>query len=246
MGIESAVDAAKHDHLGCRLGNVHLEFEEESIQLSLREWVGALVLHGVLRCNHQKAVAERAALSVGGDLALFHRLEERRLGLRRRPVDLVRKQGVGEDRPFAELERPRVLAVDAGPDNVGREQVGGELDSGEAGIERRRERPRHQRLRGARHSLQEHMPATEDGDVQPVDDLELADHRATHGLVQYRAQCGGVALACHGGHCACHLTAAPVHWRSQASTSRARRSSWLSSGRPDASERAWASNAASA
>ena len=102
--VEPAVDAAQHHDLGRRLGDVHLELEEESIELRLGEWVGALVLHGVLGGHDEKAIAERAALAVGGDLALLHRLEERRLGLGRRAVDLVGEQRVGEDRALAELE----------------------------------------------------------------------------------------------------------------------------------------------
>ena len=39
--------------------------------------------------------------AVDGDLALLHRLEQRRLGLRRGPVDLVGEHDVGEQRARA-------------------------------------------------------------------------------------------------------------------------------------------------
>ena len=74
--------------------------------------------------------------AVDRDLPLGHRLEQRRLRLRRRPVDLVDEQDVGEDRAGAELEVARLLVVDREPGDVGRLQVGRALDA------RSRSRPR--------------------------------------------------------------------------------------------------------
>ena len=55
----------------------------------------------------------RAALD--RDLPLLHRLEQRRLRLRGRPVDLVGEQQVREDRPGPELEVAAALVVDDSP-----------------------------------------------------------------------------------------------------------------------------------
>src|SRR6185437_1162465 len=77
MGVEPAVDAAKHHDLRRRLGDVDLELEEE-------------------------AIAEAAAFTVGRGLTFLHRLEQGGLSLGRSPVDLVGEEGVGEDRTFAE------------------------------------------------------------------------------------------------------------------------------------------------
>src|SRR6202049_3760947 len=93
MRIEPAIDAAQQDDLGRRFGHVHLELEEEAIELRLGERVRALVLDGVLGGHDKKTVTERAARSGGRDLTLLHRLEEGRLRFRRRSVDLVGKQG---------------------------------------------------------------------------------------------------------------------------------------------------------
>ena len=49
------------------------------------------------------------------DLPLLHRLEQRGLRLRRRAVDLVAEEQVGEDRARPELEVARALVVDAEP-----------------------------------------------------------------------------------------------------------------------------------
>ncbi len=92
-----------------RLRDVHLELEEEAIELCLRQRVGSLVLDGILCRHNQKAIAERAALAVRRDLAFLHRLEERGLGFGGRTVDLVGEQRVGEDRSFAEFEGARLL-----------------------------------------------------------------------------------------------------------------------------------------
>jgi len=59
-------------------------------------------------------------LAVDGDLALLHRLEERRLGLRRGSVDLVREHDVREHGPGLELEALCFLVEDVRADDVRR------------------------------------------------------------------------------------------------------------------------------
>ena len=146
MGVEAGVDPPQHRRLGLLVGGVDGDLEEEAVELRLGQRVGALVLDRVLGGHHHEAIAERAGGAVGGDLALLHRLEQRGLGLRRGAVDLVGEQRVGEDRPRPELELGAVRAPHAGADDVRGEQVGGELQPGEPGVDGRRGAPRHQRL----------------------------------------------------------------------------------------------------
>ena len=61
------------------------------------------------------------------DLTLLHDLEQRRLHHRGRAVDLVREQEVAEDGAELGVERRVVGAVDARPDEVGRDEIGREL-----------------------------------------------------------------------------------------------------------------------
>ena len=61
------------------------------------------------------------------DLALLHRLQQRRLGLRRRAVDLVGEQDVREHRPAPELELAGLRVVDERAGHVARHEVRGEL-----------------------------------------------------------------------------------------------------------------------
>ena len=112
--IEPLVVAAQHLLLllGGRVAD--LQLEQEAVELRLGQRVGALVLDRVLRGDDDERVGQRAGLALDRDLPLLHRLEQRRLGLGRRAVDLVGEQQVGEHRPLAEPElarRPGRLAL---------------------------------------------------------------------------------------------------------------------------------------
>ena len=94
-------------------------------------------------------------VAVDGHLVLLHRLEQRGLRLRRRAVDLVGEQHVGEHRPGREREL-------AGPQRhrpgeVRREHVRRELHAPERHAERTRHRVREQRLRDAGHAFEQHV-----------------------------------------------------------------------------------------
>ena len=67
--------------------------EQEAVELRLGQRERALELDRVLRREHEERLGQRVRLAVDGDLPLLHRLEQRRLRLRRRAVDLV-----GEER----------------------------------------------------------------------------------------------------------------------------------------------------
>ena len=97
--------------------------------------------------------------AVDADLTLGHRLQQRRLGLGRRAVDLVGQQQIGEDRPGPELEPARLHVVDGRAEQVGGQQVGRELHPLEVQAQRRGERPRDQRLAEAGQILDEDVPA---------------------------------------------------------------------------------------
>ena len=126
-----------------------------------------------------------------GDLPLGHDLEQRRLHLGRRAVDLVGEHEVGEHR--AELDVEGVLAglVDAGADDVGGHQVGGELQAGERAADRRRQGLDGQGLRHAGHALEQHVAAGQQGDEHALDQAVLADDDPLD-LEQHPLQPGGV------------------------------------------------------
>ena len=142
--------------LGARVVDEHLH--EEAVALRLGQRVDALGLDRVLRGEHEERVGQRVGDAADGDLPLGHDLEQRRLHLGRRAVDLVGEHEVGEHR--AELDVERVLAglVDAGADDVGRHQVGGELQAGERAADGRGQGLDGQGLRHAGHALEQHVP----------------------------------------------------------------------------------------
>src|SRR6185503_2472658 len=126
---------------------------------------------------------ERLVEAVGApldrDAVLLHRLEQRRLRLRRRAVDFVREHDVGEDRAGRELHlppsRPRVFLHEVGACDVGRHQVGRELDARELQVEGLRHRVDEQRLGQSRRADDEAVAADEERVQDLVDDLFLAD-----------------------------------------------------------------------
>ena len=69
--------------------------------------IGALELDRVLGRDHHERSRQAVGVRVDGDLALLHRLEQRRLRLGRGPVDLVGEHDVGEHAAGAELELVR-------------------------------------------------------------------------------------------------------------------------------------------
>ena len=81
--------------------------------------------------------------------------------------------------PRQELERTlpghRIVLDDFGAGDVGRHQVGRELDALEGQVERLGERAHHERLGQAGHADQQAVAAAEDRHQQLVEDLILAD-----------------------------------------------------------------------
>jgi hypothetical protein len=114
-----------------------------------------------------------------GHLMLLHRFEQRRLGLGRRAVDLVGENHVAEDRAFQELERPQagglVFLNDFGAGDVGRHQVGSELNAAELEREGLGQGADHQRLGQPWHADEQAVPFGEHRDQQLFDHLLLAD-----------------------------------------------------------------------
>jgi hypothetical protein len=94
----------EHLHLVVARGQADVQLEQEAVELRLGQRVGALVLDRVLRRADDERVGQQPGRAVDRHLPLLHRLEQRRLRLRRRAVDLVGEQQVGEDRARAEGE----------------------------------------------------------------------------------------------------------------------------------------------
>ena len=165
---------------------------QEPVELGLGQLVGALVLDRVVRGQDDERLRQQPGLPVHADLALAHGLEQRRLGLRRRPVDLVGQQQLGEHRPRPEHHVGRPLVIQRSADHVGRQQVGGELDAGEIQAEHPGEGPGDQGLAQPGQVLEQDVAARQDADQDQLEGPAAADDRALE-LVQHgRAGRGGL------------------------------------------------------
>ena len=161
--VGRAVDATgEHVHLSLAARIPERRAQEEAVELRLGERIRPLVLDRVLRRDHEERRLEPMCRALDRRLALLHRLEERRLGLRRSTVDLVREEEVGEDRPRPELEVAVALVPDRRAGDVRGHEVGGELDAREAHAQDLREGPGRERLREARVVLEQDVPVREE------------------------------------------------------------------------------------
>ena len=156
---------------------------QEAVQLRLRQRVGALVLDRVLRREDQEWALQLPRAVLARDLTLLHRLQQRRLRLRRRAIDLVAEQHVREDRPGLEAEIADSLVIDRRPGHVRRHEVGRELHAGESKAGHRGERTGDQRLGEARVVLDQHVPVRQQPEEDELERVALAHDGPLH-LVQ--------------------------------------------------------------
>ena len=159
-----ALEAALHHVVllvGGRVAEAHPH--QEPVELGLGQRVGALVLDRVRGRQHVEGVGQGERLALHGRLPLLHRLQQRRLGLRRRPVDLVGEHQPGEQRTATELEAALLLVVEEGAGDVGRQQVGGELHPREVQAQHPGQAPRRQGLAEPGEVLEQHVALGQDG-----------------------------------------------------------------------------------
>ena len=127
--------------------------------------------------SRKNGVGSASGRAVDRDLVLGHRLEQRRLGLRHRAVDLVDEQHVREHRAGPEVELPLAWIPDRQAGHVGRLDVRRALDAVRLrALDRAGERARQHGLGGARHVLEQHVPAARERGEHDADLLPLADH----------------------------------------------------------------------
>ena len=160
--------------LGC--GIVQAVAEHEPVELGLGQLERAALLDRVLGGDHQERRRQLERLVADRHAPLLHGLEQGALHLGRGSVDLVGQEQVGEDRPLVHAEIVGPLVEDLRADDVGGEQVDGELDAGEVEVDRLGQGRDQERLGQARHALKQQMPAGEQRDQEPLDDDVLADH----------------------------------------------------------------------
>jgi len=110
-------------------GVAEADAQHEAIQLSLRQRKGTLILDGILRRQHHEWGLQRVGATIDGDLALFHRLQQRRLGFGRGAIDLVDEDDLGVNRARAKLKFARLLVKDGHPGHVAWQHIRRKLDT---------------------------------------------------------------------------------------------------------------------
>ncbi len=97
---------------------LHQQLEQKAVELRLGQRIGAFKFHWILRRDDQKHGRQRHALTLDGDLVLFHRLEQRRLRLGRCSIHLVGHDHIGKNGPAAERESRARRLEHAGAQDV--------------------------------------------------------------------------------------------------------------------------------
>jgi len=169
--------------------------EHEPVQLGFGEFERPGLLDRILGGDDEERRRELQTLATQGDLALLHGFKHGALHLRSRAVDLVREQQVREDRPAVNTEFAGLLIDDFGPEDVRRQHIDGELDPLEVEVDGLGNGVDQERLREARHALQQQVAAGEERDHHAFDDDVLADDDQadafTHGADELLGGLGG-------------------------------------------------------
>ena len=110
------------------VGVAQAHAHQETVELRFRQPEGAELLMRILRRHYEKWLRERMRHAVDADLPLFHRLEQGALRLGAGAVDLVGQQQLREHRSGPELELLGDPIEHRDADDVGRQQVAGELE----------------------------------------------------------------------------------------------------------------------
>lgn len=113
------------------VGIAELKTQEKPVELRFRQRVSARLFARVLGGDDHEGTGKRVGHAVDGGLPLFHGLEERALGAGGGTVDLVGQKERGEEGPGHEAEAPVGRAVDLRTDDVGGQEVAGELQAAE-------------------------------------------------------------------------------------------------------------------
>ena len=118
-------------------------------------------------------------MTFDGNRTFLHGFEQSRLRFRRRTVDFVRQNDVGENRSFDEYAAAfsggAIFFDDFGSGNVGRHQVGRELDALEIEVQDLRDGRDQQCLGQAGNAGDDRVTAGQHRNHDLIDDIFLAD-----------------------------------------------------------------------
>ena len=147
-------------------GIVDDHLQHETVHLGLGQRIGSLLLDGVLGGHHEERTGKGKCVAANRHLMFLHSLEQSTLHLGRGTVDFIGQHEVGKHRTVLHLEVFVLLRVDHRTDNVGRQQIGSELNSAEIGIDELCQRLDGQRLCQSGHTFQKDVTVAEERDEE--------------------------------------------------------------------------------
>ena len=150
----------------------------ETIELGVDQPVGAGLAVRVLRRDHHVRLRHVDRLPVDRDPTLGHCFEQRRLGFRRRPVELVDQHHGRQHRTRPEDPLPRVGLEHVDPGDVTRQEIGGALDPLHLQAEDAGQRSGECRLADAGSILDQDMAAGAHRSEHDVDRCVLAENHS--------------------------------------------------------------------
>ncbi len=146
------------------IGDNHLHHEPVDLRLGQR--IGPFLLQRILRGQHQERIGQRIGLIADRHLPFLHGLEQRALHFRRRAIDFVGQDEIAEYRTVLGAECPVLRVVDHGPDDVGGQHVGRELQPLEMQRDAAGQRLQRQGFGQAGHAFQQHVAVGQQRDQQ--------------------------------------------------------------------------------
>jgi hypothetical protein len=148
---------------------------QKAVELRLGQRIRAFLLDGILRGHDQKQIRQPVGLAPDRYLPFPHGLEQGRLHLRRRPIDLVGEHQIVEQRTLLEHERAVLRTIDLGAGQIGGQQIGGELNTMEITLDALAQHLDRARLGQTGGAFDQQMPVREQRDQQAVHETVLPD-----------------------------------------------------------------------
>src|SRR5437764_6695221 len=182
------------DDLFLEGGVIDEHLQHEAVELGFGERVGSVGLDRVLGREDDEWFRKWMGVLANRHLTFLHRLQQCRLHLGGGAVDLVGQQQVAEHR--AELGREVAPAgvVNAGADQIGRDEVGGELDPARRATDHLGEGLDGDGLGEPGHAFEQDVAAGQQGDQQALEEPVLAHDQALdleEDLLDGRGYAGG-------------------------------------------------------
>ena len=133
-----------------------------------------MIFRRILGRDDHEGLMERIGLVIHGNLGFAHGFQQAALSFWRGAVDLIGQDDVGEERARHELKR-LFLAIEHGNSNdIGRQQVTGELNAFEGAVEGAREAMSQRGFADAGYVFDQKVSARQEADDGHLEHLRLA------------------------------------------------------------------------